>query len=146
MSELTPSLDAIAADPELVKAFPRARLFALILKAQVIQMICADAMVGDGEAVPDEVLDARAAAEALGMSRGALYKLAYTTLKDLRVDNGTRNLRFSRLRIEEYLRRNVRRDAGSAAPIASGVRGVSRVRALTEPSAPHARAPRGESR
>ena len=144
MTEL--SLDAIVADPELVTAFPRARLLALILKAQAIQTICASAMVGDDEAVPDEVLDARAAAVALGMSRGALYKLAYTTLKDLRVDNGTRSLRFSRARIKEYLRRDVRRDAGSAAPIASGVRGVSRVRALTEPSAVPSRAPRGESR
>jgi hypothetical protein len=81
------------------------------------------------------------------MSRGSLYKLADTALKGLRVDNGTRNLRFSRARIDAYLRRDVRRDAGSAAPIASGARGASRVRALTEPSAQIAsRAPRGELR
>jgi hypothetical protein len=138
------TLDAIAADPDLVKGLPRARLFGLILKAQALQMICADAMVDDDEPA-DEVLDVRAAAQALGMSRGSLYKLADTALKGLRVDNGTRNLRFSRARIDAYLRRDVRRDAGSAAPIASGARGASRVRALIEPSARSPRERREES-
>jgi len=141
-----PTLDTIADEPELAKTLPRPCLFALILRAQTVQMTCANAMLTDEKASPDEILDCPAAARALGMSRGNLYKLAHTTLKDLRIDNGTRSLRFSRARIDEYLRRSAGRTAGSAAPIASGVPGASRLRALAEPSAPSTRAPRGEPR
>lgn len=106
-----PTLDEIAAEPELVKGLPRELAFQLSLKAQAVQFACALAMVdGPQPAVtPTEdraLLDVAEAARRLGMAKGTLYRLSTgAPYRDMIVRTGTRNLRFSAQAIAAFLQR-----------------------------------------
>ena len=132
-----PTIDQIAARPELAATLPRSALTALLYRAMAVQQACFTALVANGlssgaerpSPTGDELVSARVVAEMMGgISPRAVYRQArhfpFSTFA-VRPTPGT--VRFRRSLIVEYLRdpdsyrvRHAR--AGVAAPGAPGMR------------------------
>ncbi len=107
---LVPTLDAIAGKPDLARELPRSALVDLAFRALRVQEALQVALVA---AVPerarhedDALLTVDEAAAMLGISKSTLEHGARTTYKGLRVEMPGRNLRFSRQRIQAWIRRH----------------------------------------
>jgi len=110
-----PTLDQIAENPALASELPPHVCGALATRAAAVvtvlgtRMATVPAAVSRGldASVPDELLEVDEAARRLGIAPATLYRRARTTYRGLVVPTGTRNLRFSARRIEEYCARRV---------------------------------------
>lgn len=75
--DAVPSLDAIAADPSVVRGLSRDTVFQLSLRAQSVTLACALAMISGAApatvAEQDRLLTAEEAATILGVSRKWIY-------------------------------------------------------------------------
>ena len=101
---MTPTLDALADQPDLARSVPRETL----MKAM---MACAVALMGEpapavamSEAL-DDTMTSDEAARLLGVSVSTLRHGASQQYRGLRVQNGTRKLCWSRDRIAKFMRR-----------------------------------------
>ena len=109
-----PTLDQIAASPEVVRDLPRHTLADLSFKAISVQQAIAVALTSAEPAVAaptgaDALINAKEAARLLGMSVDSLYhRVKDSPYRDLTVRNGTRSLRFSVRKIEDFVRRRSR--------------------------------------
>lgn len=107
-----PSLDQLAEQPEIARALPRGVLTDLgfrLLRAQAAVQTAMAAQPGDPPPVLDEPLEVEEAARRLGIAPGTLYRQARKRYRDLLVETGTRNLRFSSAAIERYRQRAAHR-------------------------------------
>jgi hypothetical protein len=123
----TPTLAEIAANPALVDQLPGAVAGALGLEATgLVQRLMVRAVIAPPPVDADELLDARHAAQRLGMSPITLQHRAHQSpYRELRVDNGTRRLLFSRRRLEAFLLESARSPSpASASRDTPGPRGV----------------------
>jgi hypothetical protein len=112
-----PSLDELATDPDKIKSLALDALYAVERMAERLSFACRLEMlqrvVGtpghDTAPVPERLLTVREAAAALGLAKVTLLRRRHLVpYRDLIVPVvGTRNLRFSAARIEEYLKQAV---------------------------------------
>jgi hypothetical protein len=117
-----PTLADVAARPELADHLPGStagllalEATALVLRLTVRAVVAPPRLASDA---PDTTLTTRQAAEMLGMRVITLHHKAHQDpWRTLRVDNGTRLLRWSRRRIEAFLATPVPR-VGSVEPYA----------------------------
>lgn len=115
-----PTLSDVAAHPELADHLPGStagllalEATALVLRLTVRAVVAPPRLAAEAQ---DQLLDTRRAAEMLGMRVITLHHKAHQDpWRGLRVDNGTRLLRWSRRRIEAFLATPVAR-GGSVEP------------------------------
>lgn len=124
-----PTLDALAAHPELAQQLPRDVAFQLYLKAHAVADACALAVVADGEPArgddiaSDELIDVKEVARILHRSVSWVQQHARTaTLKFCLVQSLGRGLLFSRRKINRLIAREVGQNPDDHA---LGLRGVS---------------------
>jgi hypothetical protein len=119
-----PTLDEVAARPDIVSRLPRPVLQALAIRALTVHQACALALVGnvpDAAPAADELLSAAAVAELMGgLSRRQIYRQARQFPFSTFVVRPTPGLvRFRRCLVQEYLQDPDAyrvRHAGAAAP------------------------------
>lgn len=112
-----PTLAEVAAHPELVDQLSGSLAGVLAVEATgLVQQLMLRAVVAPPRLADDredELLDTRTAARRLGMSPTTLAHRAHQgPWRDLRIENGTRSLRWSRRRIDAFLVQ------GARAPVA----------------------------
>lgn len=101
------TLDDIAADPNAVKTLTREQAFSLHASALSIAWLLTNAMLGEPkpEEPSDVALTTEQAALVLGISPSTLRHGASSTHRGLRIQNGTRKIAWSRLKIEKFMKR-----------------------------------------
>lgn len=98
------SLDQVAADADALRELPREALGELLERAAIVTarlQFAASAPAADGGG--DDALDVNAAAALIGISPLTLSHHSRTRYANLRINTGTRNLRFSRRAIEAWI-------------------------------------------
>jgi hypothetical protein len=126
---VVPSLDEIAARPEGALGLAPEVARDLFFRALIVQQACLGVFAGvlSGSTTadePDHALTVEQAAARLSMSPITLYKKAsHPPLSALRLDTGTRQVRFSARRIADFLAGRVR-PQGPPTPPRGGRKGV----------------------
>ncbi len=125
----SPTLDALAAHPEMVQQLPRDVAFRLYLKAHAVAAACALAFAVDGEPVrgddvaSDELIDVKEVARILHRSVSSIQQRAHSApLKFCLVRSLGRGLLFSRRRINRLIAREAGQNPDDQA---QGLRGVN---------------------
>jgi hypothetical protein len=149
-SQSVPSLDELARHPDRALGLTPDVARATFFRALIVQQACLGVFAGGASEEPgpvdtlDQALTVDQAAGRLGMSPITLYKRAqHPPLSALRIDTGTRQVRFSARRIQDFLAGRVRPE-GLPTPPRGRRKGV-RMPRRPPPPPPCVRRSRGEA-